>query len=136
MMISTKGRYALRIMIDLAQNAQEDCVSLKSISERQQLSMKYLESIISLLTKAGLVSSQRGKAGGYSLTKKPSEYTVSDILKLTEGELVPVACLSDCSCQRTDNCLTLPMWQCLDDIIEGYLTKVSIQDILDGNVMK
>ena len=134
MMVSTKGRYALRIMLDLAQQEPESFVSLTSVSSRQGVSVKYMEAIVAILNRAGFVESQRGKDGGYRLRRRPAEYTIGSILKLTEGSLAPVACL-DCEengCDRADSCLTLPMWQHLDAIIDGYLEKVTLQDLLDG----
>lgn len=134
MMVSTKGRYALRIMLDLAQQEPESFVSLTSVSGRQGVSVKYMEAIVAILNRAGFVESQRGKDGGYRLRRRPAEYTIGSILKLTEGSLAPVACL-DCEengCDRADSCLTLPMWQHLDAIIDGYLEKVTLQDLLDG----
>ena len=134
MMVSTKGRYALRIMLDLAQQEPESFVSLTSVSSRQGVSVKYMEAIVAILNRAGFVESQRGKDGGYRLRRRPAEYTIGSILKLTEGSLAPVACL-ECDqngCDRADSCLTLPMWQHLDAIIDGYLEKVTLQDLLDG----
>ena len=134
MMVSTKGRYALRIMLDLAQQEPETYISLTSVSSRQGVSVKYMEAIVAILNRAGLVESQRGKDGGYRLRRKPSEYSIGSILKLTEGSLAPVTCL-DCEqsgCDRADSCLTLPMWQRLDEIIDGYLEKITLQDLLDG----
>lgn len=133
MIVSTKGRYALRVILDLAQHADEGYVSLKEISQRQDISMKYLESIVSVLSKAGLLRSHRGKDGGYELTKSPKEYTAGEIIRATEGNLTPVACL-DCgevSCERAEVCLTLPMWQRMDDLINGYLDSVTIDDLLN-----
>lgn len=136
MMISTKGRYALRVMIDLAQHREEGFISLSTISKRQDTSMKYLEAIIAQFNRAGMVESQRGKAGGYRLAKEPCEYSVWEILKLAEGSLAPVACLSceESGCEREDFCLTLPMWQELDRLIEQYLASVSLQDLIGGSV--
>lgn len=137
MMISTKGRYALRVMVDLAQQDDDGYVSLKSVSERQEISLKYLEMIISALNKEGLVNSQRGKEGGYKLAKPAHEYTVGEILRAAEGDLVPVSCL-DCGenlCARSDNCMTLPMWQELDRIINEYLDSVKLTDLINGDVL-
>lgn len=136
MMISTKGRYALRIIIDLAQHADEGFISLKSIAERQEVSMKYLEMIVAIMNKAGILHSRRGKDGGYKLVKPASEYTVGEIMNLTEGHLAPVACLgcADNQCERAEFCLTLPIWQHLDEMIDSYLSSITIQDILDGNL--
>ncbi len=136
MMISTKGRYALRVMIDLAKQQDSEYISLKEISERQQISMKYLEAIVSVLNKAGFLKSLRGKDGGYKLSRKPSEYTIGEVLKLTEGSLAPVACLEGCDtvCQSSDGCITLPLWQKLDGIIDSYLESVTLEDLLCGKV--
>lgn len=134
MMVSTKGRYALRIMLDLAQQEPETYISLASVSGRQGVSVKYMEAIVAILNRAGFVESQRGKDGGYRLRRKPAEYTIGSILKLTEGSLAPVSCL-ECDqngCDRADGCLTLPMWQHLDEIIDGYLEKITLQDLLEG----
>lgn len=134
MRISTKGRYALRVMIDLSQHEGEGFISLKEISERQDISLKYLEMIVGLLTKAGAVLSLRGKSGGYMLARKPRDYTVGEILKLTEGSLAPVACL-DCNtvdCQRADHCFTLPMWKKLNSLIDDYLESVTIEDLIEN----
>ena len=136
MMVSTKGRHALRVMLDLAQQERGAFISLKSISERQEISMKYLEAIVAMLNKAGLLMSQRGKDGGYKLARRPEEYPVNEILKLTEGTLAPVACLEegcDSDCTHSANCLTRPMWMRLDTIIDEYLSGITIQDLLDGN---
>lgn len=136
MMISTKGRYALRVMIDLARQEKNEYISLKAISERQQISMKYLEAIVAVLNKAGFLQSLRGKDGGYRLAKEPAQYTIGAILKLTEGSLAPVACLEGCDnvCQSSDGCITLPLWQKLDGIIDNYLESITLEDLLFGKV--
>lgn len=133
MMISTRGRYALRVLIDLAQHPDQSCVPLKAIAERQGVSLKYLESIVALLTKGGLLVSTRGKEGGYRLARPASQVFVGEAIRLTEGSLSPVSCLS-CGdpCDRAEVCLTLPMWRKLDQLIDGYLSGVSIQMLLDG----
>ena len=136
MIVSTKGIYALRIMLDLCQHTDEGYISLKKISERQNMSMKYLESIVAMLNKTGMVESLRGKEGGYRLTRAPEQYTVGSIVKLTEGSLAPVACL-DCetnSCAQAYHCLTLPMWVKLDGIITDYLESVTLKDLLDKKI--
>lgn len=135
MMISTKGRYALRVMIDLAQH-DEGYISLKDVAERQDISMKYLEMIVSILNKGKMLNSQRGKAGGYKLAKTPSEYTIGSILRLTEGTLAPVMCLEENAeiCQRAGECLTLPLWQKLDSVINEYLDSVTLEDIVKRNI--
>lgn len=138
MMISTKGTYALRVMIDLAQHENDGYISLKSIAERQNISMKYLESIVSLLSKGGLLRSQRGKDGGYMLKKPAEGYHIGEILRLTEGGLTPVSCHGfsegDEECRNARSCLTFPMWQKLDSMINDYLDKVSLKDLLEGRV--
>ena len=136
MMISTKGRYALRIMLDLAQHETDGYISLKSVSERQAISLKYLELVIAMLHKANLVDSMRGKEGGYRLSKDPSEYSIGSILKVMEKTLALVACMScgETACSNKENCLTLPLWQQLDQIIDTYLESVTLKDLLDGNV--
>lgn len=132
MKISTKGRYALRVIIELAQRNTDGYVSLKTIAEHQEISMKYLEMIVSILHAAGFVNSLRGKSGGYRLAKEPGEYTVGSILKLTEGSLAPVSCLDggENSCSRAENCITLPMWKKLDTLIDNYLESVTIEDLI------
>ncbi len=134
MMISTKGRYALRVMIDLAsQEPLRAYVPLKEITQRQNISTKYLESILSVLVKSGLVVGIRGKGGGYRLTKSSDEYTVGSILKLTEGSLAPVSCLNPSSpaCERQEACPTLPMWRKLDQIIDEYFESITLQDLIN-----
>ena len=135
MKISTRGRYALRVMIDLAQCDGSKYISLKEISQRQEISMKYLEMITAILNKAGFVLSLRGKSGGYKLARKPDEYTVGAILRLTEGSLAPVACL-DCkinTCSRADNCITLPMWKNLEKLVNSYLDGITISDLINND---
>lgn len=131
MMISTKGRYALRVMLDLAQQPAGEYISLKSISQRQAVSMKYMEAIVATLNKAGMVESLRGKKGGYRLTRSADEYTIGEILKLTEGSLAPVTCL-ECEnpCQRAESCITRPMWLELDKLIDDYLESKTLADLL------
>lgn len=132
MLVSTKGRYALRVMVELAEHGREVYVPLKTIAEKQSISIKYLESIVTMLSKAGIIDSLKGKGGGYRLNRAPNDYPVGEILRLTEGTLAPVACL-DCkpnSCDRAAQCRTLPMWEKLDAIICGYLDHVSIADLL------
>lgn len=137
MMVSTKGRYALRIMIDLAEHNRENYLPLKDIAKRQSISEKYLESIIKILVQAGFVKGLRGKGGGYRLVRDPNTYTVGSILKLTEGSLAPVACL-ECrpnNCERFKTCKTLPMWQKLDRIIDDYFEGITLADLL-GNTLE
>ena len=132
MMISTKGRYALRVMIDLAARDSEAYIPLKEITQRQNISTKYLEAIISILVKANFVAGLRGKGGGYRLTRSPDQYTVGSILKLTEGTLAPVSCLQENvnHCQRADQCPTLPMWQKLDSMIDDYFESITLSDLV------
>lgn len=131
MMISTKGRYALRVMIDLAEHPG-DYVPLKEIAERQEISEKYLEIILKSLVREKFLIGQRGKGGGYRLSKTPDAYTVGSILRLTEGSLAPVACLNEKSeqCSRVHDCRTLSMWQGLDQLISEYLDGISIADLM------
>lgn len=137
MMISTKGRYALRIMLDLAQHQEGGYVSLTKIAERQGISVKYLEAIVSMLNKAGMVESQRGKEGGYKLTRKPEEYSVGSIVKLTEGTIAPVACLGkdNVGCEHASDCLTLPLWIKLESVVDGYLESVTLKDLLERKII-
>ena len=135
MLISTKGRYALRVMIDLAEHQSEDFIPLKVIAERQEISEKYLESIIKLLVKAKLLNGLRGKGGGYQLTRAPEQYTVGSILRLTEESLAPVASLEDsaASCPRMASCRTLPLWQGLNKVINDYLDNVTLADLVQSD---
>lgn len=135
MMISTKGRYALRVMLDLADQA-EGYLSLKEIADRQQISVKYLESIAAILNRAGLVRSQRGKDGGYCLARPAKEITAAQVLRLTEGTLSPVACpsLEGNPCQRAGTCKTLPLWRVLDETIDRTLSSVTLEDLLRGQI--
>ena len=133
--ISTKGRYALRMMIDLAQNQGDGYVSLKDIANRQEISKKYLEQIVAILNKPDILRTNRGYQGGYRLAKKANEYTVGDILRLTEGGIAPVSCLenSPIICDRADNCITLPVWKGLYRVISEYVDSITLQDIIDKN---
>ena len=136
MLISTKGRYALRIMIDLAEHQTDEFISLRGIAHRQEISEKYLESIIRMLVKAKVVESLRGKGGGYRLKKGPDQYTVGSILRLTEESLAPVSCLeADAeTCPRAGSCRTLALWQGLDKVIYDYLESVTIADLMESCV--
>jgi Rrf2 family iron-sulfur cluster assembly transcriptional regulator len=130
MRISTKGRYALRVMIDLAEQGGEARVPLRDIAARQDISEKYLESIIATLNKAGLVDATRGKNGGYRLSRLPGEYTAGEILRTAEGSLSPVSCLdSDSPCERAGQCRTLPLWEGLDRVIDEYLDHYTLADL-------
>lgn len=131
MKISTKGRYALRIMIDLATNDRGEFIVLKDIAERQEVSNKYLEQIIAMLNKAGFLETARGNNGGYKLAKKPSEYIVGDILRATEGELAPIDCLIDTGiCKRKVNCKTYSFWEGLDAVITQYVNSKTLEDLI------
>lgn len=129
MKISTKGRYALRIMTDLAINNDDSFISLKEISNRQQISMKYLEQIISLLNKADYLDSLRGINGGYKLNRKPSEYRIGDILRIAEGDLTPFFCVHD-DCERKKECKTYNFWKGLDEVITNYVDSKTLEDLL------
>ena len=133
MRISTKGRYAIKLMLDLATNDNGEPIRLKDVARRQEISEKYLEQIISSLKKAGYVKSLRGAQGGYMLAREPKTYTVGTILRLTEGSMKPVACLEDDpnQCSRAGECVTLRLWKMLDEAIEGVLDKVTLQDLKD-----
>ncbi|MBO4354383.1 MAG: RrF2 family transcriptional regulator [Clostridia bacterium] len=133
MMISTKGRYALHVMIDLAQRASEGPVPLSDISQRHEISMKYLEMIVSMLNKAGFVESYRGKSGGYRLTRDPGDYTMQEILELTEGTLAPVSCIEN-GCPKSAGCVTVKLWRNLDKLIEDYLKSVTLKDLVEDTV--
>lgn len=132
MLVSTKGRYALRVMIDLAEHQTEGYIPLKEVAQRQEISEKYLESIIKLLVKAGMLSGLRGKGGGYRLTLAPEEYTVGAILRLTEESLAPVACLEPgvAPCEKAADCRTLTVWRTLDQMINSYLDGITLAQLL------
>lgn len=133
MKISTKGRYALRLMLDIALQGEEHPVRVKDIAKRQEISIKYLEQIISMLVRADYVKSIRGPQGGYRLTKQPKEYTVGMILRLTEGNLAPVECLSGetNACPRSRECVTLRIWEELNEAVKSVVDKYTLQDLLD-----
>ena len=132
MKISTKGRYAIRLMLDIAQHSNGENVSLKDVSKRQNISLKYLEQIVNMLSKAGFLKSQRGSQGGYKMLRKPEEYTIGDILRVTEGEMAPVSCLEDeiNQCPRVSNCPTVKFWKGLYDTINNYLYGTTIADLV------
>ena len=134
MNVTSKGRYALRVMLDLAQHPEDGFISLKTVAERQDISMKYLEMIVGHLKKAELVESTRGKEGGYRLSRPASDITVAEVLHSTEGSMAAVSCLDagENRCERAAQCLTLPMWKKLDAVMDNYLSGVSVQDLLDG----
>ena len=135
MIVSTKGRYALRVMLCLAQRDGDAYIPLKEIAEAEGISQKYLESIMTVLSKAGFVDAIHGKGGGYRLNRKPEEYTVGTILKLTEGSLAPVSCTTQgaAACSRSTCCQTLPMWERLEKLIDDFFEGITLADLLrDG----
>ena len=135
MLISTKGRYALRVMLELSDHDRDEYVPLSVIAKKQEISEKYLESILVVLSKAGAIDALRGKGGGYRLNRDPKDYTIGGILRLVEGSLAPVTCL-DCkpnSCARTVECRTLPLWEKLYALIENYLDGVTLADLNDSS---
>ena len=137
MMISSRGRYCLRVMIDLAEHQGEGYIPMKDVANRQGISLKYMEKLLPVLVKNGIVAGLQGKTGGYRLTRKPAEYTLGEILRLTEGSLAPVACL-ECGavpCNRAAECRTLPVWTELDRIVNQYLDSVTIADLLQSSIM-
>lgn len=135
MRVSTKGRYALRMMIDLAQTGENMPVALRDIAQRQQIPIKYTENIMSLLLRAGMVKSTRGKAGGYHLQKAPAEYQVYDIIAAAEGNLTPVQCLDSESpeCPMQHKCATLHIWRGLNEVVRNYLSSITLADVCHGD---
>lgn len=133
MKISTKGRYALRLIIDLAENKEKGYITLKDIAERQNISKKYLEQIVPMLNRAGVLKTNRGYQGGYQLAKSADQYTVGEILRITEGNLAPVSCLehAENECPRAGECKTLFVWEGLHKTILEYLNGITVQDIID-----
>lgn len=135
-MISTKGRYALRVMIDLAKHPNETYIPLKDIAERQDISEKYLEIILKVLVKEKLLKGLRGKGGGYQLTKAPEKYTVGEILELAEGTLATVSCLAANAepCAKKDTCVTLPLWKKYDAMVHDFFYQITLADLVNGNI--
>lgn len=133
MKISTKGRYAIRMLLDLAEHDDGGYIALKDIAKRQEISKKYLEQIVTILNRSDILQTNRGFQGGYKLAKSPDKYTVGMILRLTEGSLAPVSCLEQTpnQCERSSFCPTLFIWQGLNDLINNYLDNITLQDILD-----
>ncbi len=138
MRISTKGRYAIRLMIDLAEHDDGSLISLRDVAERQGISAKYLEQIVGLLSKAGLLRSGRGPQGGYRLARAPEEYTMGEILRLTEGNLAPVSCLEDREnqCERCNECATLDFWTGLYAAINQYIDRFTLADLVSTEQQK
>ena len=135
MIVSTKGRYALRVMVSFAQRGGDDYIPLKEIAEAEDISQKYLESIMTTLSKAGFVDAVHGKGGGYRLNRKPEEYTIGSILKLTEGSLAAVSCTAQgpAACSRTTCCQTKPMWDKLDRMIDEFFEDITLANLLENN---
>ena len=132
MMVSTRGRYALRVIIDLAENGKDGYIPMREVASRQEISLKYLERIKPTLVAEGMVEGVHGKGGGYRLSKDPGSIKIGEILKITEGDIAPVACL-ECNageCSRTADCRTLPMWSELNNRINDYLNSVTIADLM------
>ena len=138
MRISTKGRYALRLLLDLAEHRDDGYVALKDIAERQNISKKYLEQIVPILNRTDILKTNRGYQGGYKLAKDPSQYTIGMVLRVTEGSLAPVPCVDQdpIECERCDECLTLPMWKGLNKVVNEYLDGITLQDLLDWQKAK
>ena len=132
MKISTKGRYAIRLMIDIAEHSSNGNVSIKEVANRQNISLKYLEQLVNMLSKAGFLRSQRGLQGGYKLARSPKDYTVGDILRITEGKMAPVSCLEDevNQCPRVSTCSTIRFWSGLYKVINDYLDSTTIADLV------
>ena len=132
MMVSTRGRYALRVIIDLAENAKDGYVPMREVAERQGLSLKYLERILPQLVADNLVEGVHGKGGGYRLSRDPSEISVAEVLKVSEGDIAPVACLEEGAavCDHIEDCRTLPLWKGLNERINEYLESVKIVDLM------
>ena len=137
-MISTKARYALRVMIDLAQHQEEEYIPLKEIAKRQEISEKYLEIILKILVKGNILKGLCGKGGGYRLTRLPGEYTVGEIIELTESTLAPVACLMPEAeaCPRSGDCITLPLWKKYDTLIHDFFYGITLEDLMEGRDRK
>lgn len=132
MLISTRGRYALRVLLDLAQNQNDGYTAMKNVAERQELSLKYIERIMPVLSKNNYVEGVHGKGGGYRLSRKPEEYRIGDILRLAEGDLAPVACLG-CDakqCERAEQCPTLPMWTEFYSLVNNYFDGITLADLM------
>lgn len=136
MKISTRGRYALRVMIDLAEHYGEGYIPLKDVAQRQEISLKYLEKILPALSKNNMIEGVHGKGGGYRLARKAQEYRVGEIIRITEGDLAPVACLKSGGerCERTAECRTLPMWKRFYEIVNDYFDGITLADLADGDL--
>lgn len=138
MKVSTRGRYAIRIMLDISMNTDGGPVSFKEVSQRQDISIKYMEQIGSMLTRAGFLRSVRGAHGGYCLVNAPCEYTIGEILRVTEGPLSPVSCIKEgeSSCSRIADCMTYPLWEKLDKAINDVVDNITLQDLIDDDARR
>ena len=136
MKISTRGRYAVRLFLDLAEHKNDGFVALKDIAERQNISKKYLEQIISIFNNPSFIKSTRGVSGGYMLAKDPDQYSIGEILRMSEGSLAPIFCVEDESedCSRSSECVMRPIWQGLNKVINDYLNNITLQDVLNQNI--
>lgn len=134
-MISTKARYALRVMIDLAQHQEDKYIPLKEIATRQEISEKYLEIILKMLVTGKMLTGLRGKGGGYMLTRSPKDYIIGEIIELTDGPLAPVACLTPQAedCPRKEHCITLPLWQKYDTLVHDFFYNITLEDLIQGD---
>ncbi len=134
-MISTKARYALRVMIDLAQHQENKYIPLKEIAARQEISEKYLEIILKMLVTGKMLTGLRGKGGGYKLTRAPEDYIIGEIIELTDGPLAPVACLTPTAkdCPRKESCITLPLWQKYDALVHDFFYNITLDDLIKGD---
>lgn len=137
MMISTRGRYALRVLLDLAEQKDEGFIPMKSVAKRQELSLKYLERIMPVLSKNKLVDGVHGKGGGYKLSREPKAYTIGEILRLTEGNFAPVSCLVHDAkpCTRAKDCKTLPMWSKFYEMANNFFDSITLDDLLNNNIL-
>lgn len=136
MLISTRGRYALRVLLDLAEHQKDGYIAMKNVAQRQELSLKYIERIMPVLSKNHYVEGVQGKGGGYRLSREPKDYRIGDILRLAEGDLAPVACLG-CNakvCERAAECKTLPMWKGFHDMVNDYFDRITLEDLLEGRI--
>lgn len=135
MKISTRGRYAIRVMLDLSEHNTGEYIPLADVAKRQEISEKYLEAIVAMLVKNGLLTALRGKGGGYKLTRQPEEYSIGSILKVTEGSFAPVACLEQKpnQCERAAQCKTIRMWEGLERVLEEYFENITLASLTDGN---
>lgn len=136
MIVSTRGRYAIRVMLDLASHSEAGYIPMKEVAERQNISLKYLEKIMPILVKNNMVEGVHGKGGGYRLTRTPEKYVIGEIVKLTEGDIAPVSCL-ECNstpCEKKEECLTIPMWSKLNNMIGDFFDHITLDDLLNRRV--